>query len=701
MFSPNKLGWGSNKFSLNGGAIVTPTAPSSGFYSSSSLCLKDGCYPLTVGGDNSSQYSSGFWDVCGYMGLLPWAAQLCIDSSYGLCYGLTGCPVLKSFAHTRDENWYAVVDSEGVMQDVGNPHSVHELCMLDEGCYDVLLGAGLSADAGSFSSVDLCGTPLTLASRATMCVSGTPISYGAYGQQQTNCTVVPYTSTSCAGNPVGPALRSIFMVSESGVGWGNIKYTITSNTSLAILYTNGLIRGEIGMDDNCFTVGRCYSISMSSGINAADVLFIMCGIVGGAPLTSSVFCVTEFGCEFQVSKATANDDAYGGGSSTYGGGSSAYGSDSGNTDDTPDLHPNDDDFPVSDMNPVTQSPSQPSDSKPTRSHMPSRQGPSKQPSASPTALPPNVVQVVETIANLTIALSSTRPIVTLTKTDVAFAAFAFRRVMDLAGIDVWDAVAEYDFFANTKLLSITTERDEHLHAEYQRNLATRSQSEDLEHELYYYNSVVSFPVYMTLVVGPSGGVESTVETERHTLALALNTGLLQGVLIEAFNFQIRSGPPGTPSAPASSLAHMDLVSATLIDNEYLLNVMTASTRPLVSSDYSKIFSHGTTYVKQELPAWVIALMSCVATVVFVSCCYCINWCVISRKSNRYARIKLADQLAEDEENISEMSSPPPAGGSISSGIMRGTQRPGSRKSFESDTLSIVFNQPMNEIRPQA
>jgi hypothetical protein len=53
------------------------------------------------------------------------------------------------------------------------------------------------------------------------------------------------------------------MVSQSGLGWGKVQYTIR-NAGGGTVYTGSLLGGSVGVDDNCFTQGECYDISTSS-----------------------------------------------------------------------------------------------------------------------------------------------------------------------------------------------------------------------------------------------------------------------------------------------------------------------------------------------------------------------------------------------------------------------------------------------------
>ena len=188
LLSPSLRGWGNDTISLvsksNPAEVHVASFGPPALLSSVSTCLTDGCYHLKVGEANQTAlYQPGnFWLACNTRGTVPWNAQLCVDSAYGLCYGLKGCPTIKSYARTSASQWYVVYDEvTGALADINNVHGANEICELTDGCYQVFVGAGEFYDEDAYTSVDLCGTPMTLNSRAKMCVTNTPMHFLKYG----------------------------------------------------------------------------------------------------------------------------------------------------------------------------------------------------------------------------------------------------------------------------------------------------------------------------------------------------------------------------------------------------------------------------------------------------------------------------------------------------------------------------------------
>ena len=144
MFAPGLGGWGADRVAITppgGDTLLSATPAVPALVTPAAVCLDDGCYDFTAGSlANSPPTSDNFWTACGVRGSVPWATDICVDSRYGLCYGLTGCPVLKTYSRVADNVWYLVYDDAGAILAVDNAHSVHELCELDDGCYNVFLG---------------------------------------------------------------------------------------------------------------------------------------------------------------------------------------------------------------------------------------------------------------------------------------------------------------------------------------------------------------------------------------------------------------------------------------------------------------------------------------------------------------------------------------------------------------------------------
>ena len=108
MFDKGAMGWHGNNLTVTSstGAVVSRHALPTGFYGEDSMCLADGCYDVDVGGGDDEK--DIFWYVCGVRGTAPWHAKMCLDKKHKFCYGLKNCPVLLSYAHLSDLQYYFV-----------------------------------------------------------------------------------------------------------------------------------------------------------------------------------------------------------------------------------------------------------------------------------------------------------------------------------------------------------------------------------------------------------------------------------------------------------------------------------------------------------------------------------------------------------------------------------------------------------------
>jgi hypothetical protein len=366
MFDHSLNGWDgatytiSNKNELHAhGSLVQ------GFAESEVLCLQDGCYDFKVtGGERPGDI---FWNLCGFRGGAPFQSEICVEKQYGLCYGLSGCPRIKSYLHHKDEHHYFLyhysADVSGNLLDtVGNVHGVHEVCHLtDSVCYEFAAGSGKLLKPDEINSIEICGHQVSLPSRGQICMSKDPS-----GANKTICTPRNLHRLSCPSN-AKPQLFSL--VDQSGNGWGSVRYSIYDSSSKR-LYSSQLSKGEFDAHELCLPVG-CYSLKFTASnvYDIDDVLWVLCGIVGPA-IESATFCVTDLGCEFDLS---------GGGGYYYGGG--------GYEEITDDLV--DDDFPIFiDSDAPTRAPTSPIIVIPQPSYGPSL-CPSAAPSLAPTPIPTN------------------------------------------------------------------------------------------------------------------------------------------------------------------------------------------------------------------------------------------------------------------------------------------------------------------------
>ncbi len=89
------------------------------------------------------------YSLCGVKLFGSISSQICVDKMRKLCYGLTGCPVFKSFYKTSDLQsifiYVSTVENYRLTKYViewENCHSVHEFCGLEHGVNTVFVGAG-------------------------------------------------------------------------------------------------------------------------------------------------------------------------------------------------------------------------------------------------------------------------------------------------------------------------------------------------------------------------------------------------------------------------------------------------------------------------------------------------------------------------------------------------------------------------------
>ena len=263
-----------------------------GFIGADPFCNLEGCYRLNVDLDTQNGVvdtataktiaSTSFFSVCGHRGRIPFSAPLCIDPVYGVCYGVTGCPVLKSYAKKSSRlNAFITYEMSGKETFVANVavRGIRELCTLKPMCYKVVV-AGRDDSNGLF---DLCGTTVQSPAMGALCV-------GMNAQNNTICTSNTMKTTVCPAttvNGVKMPQTSILIVkyAKEGMGWGdevnyNI-YSVGSTQETPPIYTGTLRDGSMGTDALCFPVGQCFIFSADFdlmdpfGLNTN--IWIMCG----------------------------------------------------------------------------------------------------------------------------------------------------------------------------------------------------------------------------------------------------------------------------------------------------------------------------------------------------------------------------------------------------------------------------------------
>lgn len=661
MFSPSLNGWGDNSFELSDAShdLSVKWSNNPGFFSISSLCLNDGCYKYVVGGDNSSLYDEIFWLTCGLRGHSPWNTQLCVDHAYNLCYGLTGCPVLKSYARTHNKQWYVIYDDSGQLHAVDNLHSIHELCELADGCYNAFIGAGITYDPTVFNSVELCGVEMTMRSSARICIKGSIYSHQAYGKQITSCEVHPDTSNSCTHSREGDSLNAIIMVSKTGNGWGKVRYNVESESG-AILYSGTLLSGAIGVDENCYAPGKCYYISTTSDPEMESaVLFVMCGLVGGAPLDRVKFCVTDTGCMFDLSSkggggsGPPNGSGYGYGSnygSSYSG--SAYYSTDEGSDASDDTFAADDDFPPQPGTPTSR-PSLDSES-----------------SQYPPSSPDGLIQVADSLYNMTLAISSVEPMEMLTAEDLIFVSLAFRRALELADIEVWNVLSSLSFAE--KIYS----------EQHQKRM-----------QQLYYERVLNVQITISLIIGQVG-VGGAVETARHSLQVTFSSGLLEQLLSQALNFLVSN--PSSSGISLNKVRHVKPISLSFMSTSVPM-LKPKDSAPSVSGVYSSMWKVNDSNNGHPQSTVFIILITVSATVSIIVCLL-IVYCYFNRRRIKYDKVRIIDLEDDAEQQEMDISSK-----NGKNGIVGFARKFGERRDKrDSEVVTFAFNnQSIEEEMPQA
>lgn len=141
---------------------------------------------------NISNGLSMFWSMCGTNGYVPFHSRLCIEKKFDLCYGMSGCAFIKSYAPSSSHiaSYISPVSTveygEVVLQDRVPVHGVHELCAYADGCYDVFVGAGTLSfnhyndsahdvinhvDGYAIDEVHICGVIHKIPSTTHICLS--------------------------------------------------------------------------------------------------------------------------------------------------------------------------------------------------------------------------------------------------------------------------------------------------------------------------------------------------------------------------------------------------------------------------------------------------------------------------------------------------------------------------------------------------
>ena len=263
MFDRARNGWNGATYTISAsnGAIKAQGTVIDGFENDEVVCLEDGCYNFHVTAGDSPR--DIFYNLCGHRGIAPFKSTFCVEKAYGLCYGLSGCPIIKSYLHNDDYHMYFISHKEDGIGDVldaaSNVHSVHELCMLDvPQCYTVAVGSGKFLKDGESGEVNLCGQSYNLPFIGQMCLSQNP-----HGTNETVCILKDVHALTCAA---GKKSEMFTMVDFGMDGWGTVQFAIADGTGRK-LYRGGMTadKGEIEYMPLCLSLG-CYTLSFTASV---------------------------------------------------------------------------------------------------------------------------------------------------------------------------------------------------------------------------------------------------------------------------------------------------------------------------------------------------------------------------------------------------------------------------------------------------
>lgn len=617
LFSPGRNGWGGNTVTLGNSALnVSVVAPANmTFLSVIPVCLPNGCYSLDIDGDTRADFDDAFWIACSFKGSVPWHADVCVDSAYGLCYGLTGCPIIKSYSKTSFLQWFFVYsDSGDEVFELGNVHSVQELCELPDGCYNFMVGAGFEYDDNSVNSVNICGTKTTLSSTGRICVNGSAISLGHYGRSEAVCVASDVVDTRSLCN-AGVVLNPLVLLSRSAKGWSNLYYYIETERGSTIYYGT-LASGQISIDYNCFEKGARYYLSTDYSYED-DALFIMCGQVGGMGIYRAEFVVTSSGCYF---------------TSTGGGGNGNYGYYSTTDDETDDGSANDDntygngggvnvtddDFP----NFVAIITTFPPTLKPSLN---STKAPGLAPAQSP-ADSSDFIDVVIASSSVLMRMTFSAAVSDASKElNLRFFSDSIRRVLDLSKFSIINV--------ETTLPSLTQIYGNDARAYMYDVTCTTTvvlglTGENSSPQREVDEAVSSFDI--------KDSPEDTVTGAFRTIESALSSGLLQQLANNALSYQQRS-------RSAFNLKSAEVNEVTFL--EYSTSSVPRVLLPGVDKDYDNMWGDWKSKESKtdiRLHLWLIVLLTSLGTLCMFLCCwFCIGFCV--RRVFKSARPRVEEQ----------------------------------------------------------
>lgn len=609
--------------------VVHDSSLLSGFIMNSSVCLADGCYNFSVTSD--SVHNDMMWYMCGIKGYAPWTAQICIESMYGLCYGLTGCPIAKTYARRSDLIQLFGSSATGRVAVWEAAHLVSELCDLEDGEFDIFIGAGRRYDFDV--DMELCGAIVPIPGRARVKIDN----------NMTDCVASQIESVFC--DDLSLKSHSLVKLDTYGDGWGrHAGYTISSING-HIIATGTLHSGQYEVDDLCLSAGT-YTFSLSATQFADEIIWVLCGFAGNGPVSEMEFIVIENGCFFSAvddDEYRIDDDDMRFVTAT----SSPSASPSRAPTLSPTFHPTLPPTYIPTVSPSTTIPTIVPTALPTRlptvapTFTPTIMTvpPTAHPTASPSTTPtPDAPLLLPLRYNISYKISSTIANAALMPIDVSFIHFALRKILFDEGLSIW-STSEDMRYTHVDTEAITNGYFEMANAgvRVEGRVSTKLHYIKLN-MIHTFNVVTSSSVMIDLF--------ALKETGDVALLLALDNGRLQSLLDQALRLQYRD--------PRGSRVVNTIAARTLSQHQVLSTVYAEGDAETIPSTFMPLFEDssssdatGTGYTTTEI----IAVAACG---VFVSFVLLYGVSTIKKRrgfgSDRYAHINSSNHSQHTMDN---------------------------------------------------
>ena len=183
-----------------------------------------------------------------------------------------------------------------------NPYLIHSLTqsltqsLTHPLTQQVYIGGGKSqaaaTDDPSRAGAELCGVQLPWNSRAEVCK----------GDSARTCIVQNIRTHTCVSDDT--KTFPFIMLDDYGDGWGEVSYRVTDVEAGVVVKDGTLTAGQVKVDEHCLEVDKSYLLSVqgtsshSNTEDLAEVVWVACGFVGGAPANFHFTVKADGGCVF-------------------------------------------------------------------------------------------------------------------------------------------------------------------------------------------------------------------------------------------------------------------------------------------------------------------------------------------------------------------------------------------------------------------